>query len=181
MKYLVCIGLGIIIGFYLSEKFRTPCPYIEKRIDTIYVEKPTKKKETIKPTPIKTIKDKTYLTEAASDSTVINPCDFINVYSDTLEDSTGTIIVNDSVRGEILKKEIFYTPKIAYIKETREVEKKVPQKGLFIGFEAGGGSGSYRFAPEIEYVNKNGFAYSYNFDLFNRVHCVGIKKRINLR
>jgi hypothetical protein len=179
LKDLVLIGVGFIIGFMVNECTHTPCEF---RIDTVTVTK-TKRdtiwgdtnkvtKKSFSPKPkMKFFRDikglqKTY-----------------TVYQDSLVDSNVAITVTDTLEDGVIKnKEIAYRLKVPLriidsitIEKTITIEKQT--NGFYLGAELGTNLKGFRLAPEIEYVSK-GFSYSYNYDLLNKYHSIGIKKRL---
>jgi hypothetical protein len=185
MKYILCIIVGFLIGFILNEcTHKCPvCPEVKESIDSSRKQLPPVIKETENPKPVRSYPVRgedlrTNVLDNMANSINTNPCDSFRVYSDTLKDPAGTIISQDSVRGQLLKKKITFIPNYLTVTITKEIEKPVPQSGLFIGLEAGWGQGGSRVAPEVSYLNRKGWICSYNYDLLNKVHSGGIKKRL---
>jgi hypothetical protein len=182
MKYLthlIFLGVGIWIGFALSECNRTPCPEVKesvtRTIDTTFQEKPVITKS-YKPTAVKVIPADTSKPADLKGSAVY-------IYQDSLIDSNLSLFITDTTAGEILGRGISYKLKVPLqIKETitttKVLQVPVPQRGLFIGAEIGTNFTVFRIAPEVEYITKNGYGYSYNYDLLNKTHSFGLKKRI---
>jgi hypothetical protein len=183
MKYLthlVTAGIFFYLGFMFKSCSTEPCPEIkegiETRIDTVFLQTEVTKKP-YKPTGKKLPADTS--TSADLDKAAVY------VYQDSLSDSNLTFYITDTTAGEILSRALSYKLKVPLqIKETTTITKvlqvPVPQSGVFFGMEAGCSIPlkNYRLAPEIEYLSKKGYAYSYNYDLINKVHSAGIKKRI---
>lgn len=179
MKYLLvaCIFLlGIYLGHLVTEYFRTPCPEVKESIEVVKKDLPEVFKVIEKPKPIKSYPVVSHPQDTIA--VVSHICDSINEYSETLEDSTGKVTVESVVQGALLKQKIKFKPTINYIKETKEVEKPIPQSGIFIGAEIGTNLTMFRIAPEIEYLTKKGYAYSYNYDVLNSIHSVGVKRKL---
>lgn len=182
---LVFFGFVYMKGYNDGRK-SVHCPEIkegiERTADTIYLPQKVVKKP-YKPIPSKIIPADPV---SSADSNVKSPAAYI--YQDSLVDSNLAIYIADTTAGEILGRGISYTLKVPLqIKEiitiTKTAEVPVLQRGFFIGVEAGYGPGNsgtsrYRLAPEIEYLTKKGYAYSYNYDVLNNLHSVGVKKRL---
>jgi hypothetical protein len=181
--WLILIGLAFVLGYCTGQRNVDPCPEVKESIDSSRKQLPPVIKVTEKLKPYKSFFAKSEnvqrtCKEDSAKTDLVNPCNSFRVYSDTLKDPAGTIISQDSVRGQLLKKKITFIPNYLTVSITKEVEKPVPKSGLFIGLEAGWGQGGSRVAPEVEYQSKKGYAYSYNYDLFNNIHSLGIKKRL---
>jgi hypothetical protein len=186
MKYaLLWIAIGMLLGCVLSECTRTPCPAViidtVRTADTIFLQEKVTKKP-YKPTPFKVIPAGIPAhAQLHADSSIKSPAAYI--YQDSLVDSNLAIYINDTTAGPILGRGISYTLKVPLqIKETITITKtaEVPvlQHGLFIGAEIGTNLQMFRIAPEIEYLTKKGYAYSYNYDVINNLHSVGIKRKL---
>jgi hypothetical protein len=197
---LSAIIIGILIAYiiFLQQCSKCPtCPEVPEtktRIDTVFREQKDRVKETIKPEPVKTIEHdfsgvavvdsaKKFLSDdGKSKLDSMLSCNDINIYSDTLEDSTGRVIVGDSIRGTLLKQTIHWKPKISYIKETKEVFKPVPQRGLFVGAgivsNFSNGFSVVDIEPGIDYTTRNGYSYGYGYSIFLKNHEFSIKKNL---
>jgi len=183
LKILLWIGIGIIIGFALNECTHTPCPEVKSdtvtvtKRDTIWGDTLKVVTKTIKPKPIKRYPN------------LLKPGRTWTVYKDSLVNNEVAIVVTDTVDGTIESKQISYRLKVPLriidsvkVTITNIIKVPTPQRGFFIGAEAGMCPTIWmiRFAPEIEYIDKKGYAYSYNYDVLNNFHSVGIKKRLKL-
>jgi hypothetical protein len=180
--WLILIGLAFVLGYCTGQRNVDPCPEITadtvRTADTVYLQERVTKKPY---RPIPKLKPAGKL--AADTNTVSAEPPAVYVYEDSLIDENLGIYITDTTAGPILGRQINYTLKIPlHIKETITVTKtaEVPvlQNGLFIGLEAGWGQGGSRVAPEVSYLNRKGWICSYNYDLLNKVHSGGIKKRL---
>jgi hypothetical protein len=182
MKYLPYILIAILcclVTYCSTEYFRLPCPEIVKSdtvtlIDTVFLQEDVIKKPYTPAISGIIYKDSV----KSADSIIKIPAAYI--YKDSLIDENLGIYITDTTAGKILGRGIRYNLKVPLkITETKTItntiEKKVPAAGLFVGLEAGL---PLRIAPEVEYISKKGMAYSYNYDLINRSHSLGFKKRI---
>lgn len=202
LSYLITLGIGIYLGAMLQQCTHTcrECPTMVKSDTTRSITKvyPDTNKVTtmvLKPVPVRSSQQR--LAESCSHghprATMDNNQPLtttmvgreINIYQDSLVDSNVSIVVRDSVAGEILRKSISYRLKVPQIRETITITNNyvdtvsVPAGGLYLGAEFGTNfNGKSMVAPEIEYLTKKGYAYSYSYDLLNNVHSVGIKRRI---
>lgn len=186
MKYLTH-GITALVFFYIAWNMRgcsiEPCPEIKESVDSTRGKLPPLIKETEKPKPIREYKkERPLFSEISKDTALIDTffaCNDIRVYLDTLADSSGTIISEDSVRGELLKKKVTFIPNFLTVRETNVIEFPTLMRSFYLGVEVGAShTGNFRLAPEIEYLDKKGNAFSYNYDVLNKVHSGGFKKRI---
>lgn len=184
MKYLSYILNVVLVVAIIAILNKCHCPECNEivgstktsKIDTL---KPDNKltKRSYKPKPKQII-------EHIGISDTICPENKTYIYQDSLIDSNVSIYVIDTTSGEILAKEISYKLHVPLrIKETititNTIEKEVPQRALYIGAEIGSNFiTKFRIAPEVEYLDKKGNAFSYNYDLLNQIHSAGFKKRI---
>jgi hypothetical protein len=181
LLYLICFGVGFLIGFIARECTHKcqVCPDLKEsavtQIDTVFLQKQVTKKP-YKPAVSKVIPADTG-----------KPADLgraaVYVYQDSLSDSNLTFYITDTTAGPIINRQLGYKLKVPLqIKETTTITKvlQVPvlQHGFFAGLELGYGKEYYRVAPEVEYITKKGVGFSYNYDLPNKVHSVGVKKRL---
>jgi hypothetical protein len=191
MKYLIGFILALIIfycGYITGQRSVEPCSEVREREtiqskrDTIKADTAIKKRE-FKPKlkKIKSINHRAYFANEIERDTA----KILYVSRDSIVNEEVEIYVTDTAKGEIINKEIAYKIKVplkiidsVIVTRERIAEKSLPQSGIFIGIEAGIGN-IYRIAPEIEYLTKKGYAYSYNFDVVNNIHSVGVKKRIS--
>lgn len=195
MNRLSAIIIGILLAYiiFLQQCSKCPtCPDTKTTIDTVFLEQKERVKESIAPEPEKTIKhknpavvDSIKKSLSEDDKSTLDSmlsCNDINIYSDTLEDSTGRVIVGDSIRGVLLKQTIHWKPKISYIKETKEVLKPVPQRGLFLGAgivsNFSNGLSVVDIEPSVDYVTRNGYSYGYGYSIFLKNHEFSIKKNL---
>ena len=85
-----------------------------------------------------------------------------NFYSDTLKTDSLDLVINDSIKGELISREIVHTPiiferlvtNVEYV--TKEVTRlKTPVLSLYGDVKTGGGEHGFVGAIELGIVNKN--------------------------
>lgn len=180
---ILILALVFTAGYQTKSFFTEPCPEIVKsdtsrtidsvRLQTAVVKKPYKPKiSRIIPAGSADQKDTAALIPAAQ-----------YFYQDSIIDSNLAIYINDTTAGEILNRAVSYKLFVPLqIKETititNTVEIAAAQRAFYFGAEVGTNLQMYRIAPAVEYLDKKGNAFSYNYDLLNKVHSAGYKKRI---
>jgi hypothetical protein len=187
---LIIYGILILIIIYLAKCENKPCPEIgvkdsvSVRIDTVYVDT-NKVVSGVFNNPLPIRKHKIELSKNGSASLQFS--DTNRIYQDTVRTSEVEIITKDSVNGKLLRQEVSYrllVPKEIKTTITHTITKTdtiyKPKGGLFIGASVSGSikNSLYDFRPEVEYVSKKGFAYSYGYGVVTGSHNIGIKKRI---
>jgi hypothetical protein len=181
LLYLIGVLLIFFAGFICNECTRIPCPEIKidtiRTADTIYLQHKVVK-PSYKPKPSKIIP-----ADTSKPADIESGLAAAYIYQDSLVDSNLAIYITDTTAGKILGRGIEYTLKVPLqIKETiiitKTAEMPTPQRGFFVGLQAGTNLQMYRLAPEIEYLTKKGMMYSYSYDLINNLHSVGVKRKM---
>lgn len=129
------------------------------------------------------------ITTYAADTVYISNFDTIREYSGVKEDSTILInyllATNGSLNllelGYILKKPLLITK---YVDKEITVEKLIKEKvflgGVFLGGSSGYSVPNQRYSAElgVSLLTPKGTLYSYDYDLINKAHSFGLRKKI---
>ena len=113
----------------------------------------------------------------------------IKKYRDTLITDEVAIYVNDSVRGELLSRDVGYElfiPKV--VTQTQKIEKKVPvpipfpvpRNGLYLGGGIGASRDASLFHINLDYLNKTNLIYGVQVTNFSGQNFLGFRVGIKL-
>lgn len=169
IKYAFFAVIGIVIGYFLSKQDQDVkvISTIETKTDTVFITV----RDTVRIT--KTEIKHTYL----RDTILINPIEpKIKAFTVSKPFLYGNVAVNGEVLGEVLKMDIYTDFNQMTITNTITKTNTLVKNssGVYVGANFNSNLG---IGISVDYL-KNKTIFSYNNDLINKVHFIGVKKKI---